>query len=99
MNNDRQNLQEIKTKLDNIERRQLKQEQLENLHPILFVILFVAFFITMDLWSTTVNSFLTTVHPRGYLYFWEYLIIALFAAGLLYWALQKTGFQMQVMKG
>jgi len=47
-------------------------------HPVLFIFIIILFFITINLWNTTIHKTLDYFHPKGYLNYLEYLFFSHF---------------------
>lgn len=91
------NIQNLNEKIDKLEYAVTDDQVKINTHPIMFVVLLVGFFITMDFWAAAAHSTVRRFHPRGYIQYWEYIILAVAALVLLLWVANKSGIRIQLL--
>lgn len=63
-----------------------------NMHPVLFITLIIFFSITISLIINATNQTFNQLHPRGFLKYWEYIILAILAFILFIFLANKSGF-------
>lgn len=66
-------------------------------HPFLFIIMIILFFVTMEFWTKAANKAIKHFHPRGYLSYWEYVLLGLVSLLFLLWIGKKTGLKIQLL--
>ncbi len=91
------NIQALSKKIDKLEYSVTDDQVKINTHPIMFVVILVGFFITMDFWIAAAHSTIIKFHPNGYLQYWEYAIIAVLALLLLLWVSKKSGIKIRML--
>ncbi len=91
-------LTEINENIINLQKRvaELDRKVTENqvafkAHPAIFVVLMVGLFVTLDFWSTGIHGAVKKIHPRGYLYYWEYILIAGVFLIFVLWIAHQSG--------
>ena len=97
MNELNTNIQDLKKQINELKNEVMDDRVKINTHPVLFVILLIGFFVTMDFWTTAAHKTVHALHPRGYLYFWEYILIAIVALLLLLWLANKSGIRIRLL--
>jgi hypothetical protein len=91
------NIQTLSKKIDKLEYTVTDDQIKVNTHPIMFVVILVGFFITMDFWTAAAHSTIINLHPKGYLQYWEYVILAVVALLLLLWLSNKSGIKIRML--
>lgn len=85
---------EINDKLDNLQ--QTDQERGISKHPVIFVLLLILFFITMNFWAITAHEVLKKIRGTDTMAWYEYLIIASISLTVLIIFTDKAGLQVGV---
>nr|QBK87569.1 MAG: hypothetical protein LCMAC201_04820 [Marseillevirus LCMAC201] len=84
-------------KIDKLEQQVTHDRVVINTHPLIFVVLLVGFFITMDFWAVAAHSTIHRFHPRGHLRYWEYIILAGISLVVLIWVGYKNGIRLSML--
>ena len=66
---------DIDKKLENIQKSIDKNVGI-NTHPIVLFILILIFLVIVDFWAAGLHMLVSNIHPRGYLKYWEYIILS-----------------------
>lgn len=91
-------LDTLNNKLDKLQNEITSDQLSVNAHPVLFITLLVLFFITMDFWAKAIQYTLHELHPRGYLVYWEYIIIAIVSLALLLLLGHMSGIRIRLLE-
>lgn len=91
MNDIRRDIQQLTTKVDNIEAELLNTDLKVNSHPIIFIALMIGLFVTMNFMGIAAHNIVLALHPNKQLQYWEYTLLAIGLLLLLLWAVNKNG--------
>lgn len=92
------NIRTLNEKIDELERDVTVDQVKINAHPVLFIVLLIGLFVTMDFWAAAAHTTLHQLHPRGYLKFWEYIILAVVSLVILLWIANKSGMKVRLLE-
>lgn len=84
-------------KINNINEQVSYSNVVTSAHPVLFIIMIILFFVTMEFWTKAANKAVGHFHPRGYLTYWEYALLGLVSLMFLLWVGSKTGLKIQLL--
>lgn len=90
-------IQEIKRELDELRKDVQNDTTVINAHPMLFIILLILFFITMDTWTIAAQRTIDHFHPTGELLYWEYIYIGFILLLVLILVGHYTGIRIGVL--
>ena len=90
------NITKLGKKIDKLEQQVMYNQVVINTHPLIFLMLLIGFFITMDFWAVAAHRTVRRFHPRGQLRYWEYIILAGISLAVLLWVGYKSGINIRI---
>jgi len=67
------------------------------MHPVLFIGLIILFGITMSLMTNATHQTVNSLHPRGFLHYWEYIVLAVICLAVFLYVANKSGFSINTI--
>lgn len=98
MDNVSDQIAELSKKIDDLKTDIQRDDLSINAHPVLFIILLVLFFVTMDLWAIAIHETIKYIHPTGNLSIWEYILVAIIALVILLVVAKSAGIRIRSLE-
>ncbi len=92
-----ENIIDLQKRVDEIDHKITKNQVEFKAHPVIFVVLMVGLFVALDFWSTAIHGTVKKIHPRGYLYYWEYMLIAILFLIFVIWMAHQSGLHLPML--
>jgi hypothetical protein len=91
------NINRVDKKVDELHKEVMRDNLIINAHPVIFIVLLVTFFVTMDFWTFAVHETVRHFHPTGTLGYTDYILLAVLLLFIILAIGHRTGIKIRML--